>query len=134
MNYHFYGLCGGMILLNAINIYRKFSEENAKHVFRWIVSALRYLYSIRISHGNSKLGNIISSNEIMIKIIYFGFASDSDIQIVYHGCIEHSAPDIALMISFDGKMMVCGLLVYAFMKWLLNICTFTRRALKMQCT
>jgi serine/threonine protein kinase len=99
----FMEFCDGMTLLDAINTYGEFSEEDAKYIFEQIVSALEYLHSNGISHGDIKLENIISNNEMNVKIVDFGFASESDILTVYRGSFEYSAPEILTMIPFEGK-------------------------------
>jgi serine/threonine protein kinase len=100
----FMEFCDGITLLDAINTYGEFSEEDAKYIFKQIISGLAYLHSKGISHGDIKLENIICNDEMNVKIIDFGFASDSNVQTIHRGSIEYSAPEVFLMIPFDGKL------------------------------
>jgi MAP/microtubule affinity-regulating kinase len=79
----FMELCDGITLLDFINLHGKFSEENAKYIFEQIVFALDYLHSMGISHGDIKLENIMYNDIMMVKIIDFGFVSDSDTLMEY---------------------------------------------------
>jgi serine/threonine protein kinase len=100
----FMELCDGITLLDSINLYGEFSEEDAKCILEQIVSALEYLHSMGISHGDIKLENIMCNDKMMVKIVDFGFASDSDILTEYYGSLEYSAPEILSTIPFDGKI------------------------------
>jgi serine/threonine protein kinase len=110
----FMEFCEGLTLLDMINTYSYFSEEDAKYIFQQLISALEYLHSKGISHGDIKLENIICSYDMKIKLIDFGFASESEMK--YRGSLDYSAPEIFSLMAFDRKaadMWSAGVCLFA---------------------
>ena len=65
----------------------KLTEEDAKPIFRQVLETIQYLHSIRISHRDMKLENILLDSSGRIKISDFGLSKllaplkDSEIQL-----------------------------------------------------
>jgi serine/threonine protein kinase len=98
----FMEFCEGLTLFDVINTYAYLSEEDAKYIFKQLMSALEYLHSRGISHGDIKLENIICNKKKKIKLIDFGFSTESEMK--YRGSIYYSAPEIHSLMLFNGKI------------------------------
>jgi serine/threonine protein kinase len=100
----FMELCEGSTLFHLLKIYAPFPEDDAKYIFKQLVSALEHLHLNGISHVDIKLTNVICSHDMRIKLIDFGFASEMDIQTEYRGNVNYSAPEVLSFTPFNGKM------------------------------
>jgi serine/threonine protein kinase len=94
--------CEGSTLFGMIDTCLRFSEEDAKCIFRQLISAFEYLHLKGISHGDVKLENVICSDDMKIKLIDFGFASEMEAK--YRGSLYYSTPEILSLMRFDGKI------------------------------
>lgn len=65
----------GMSLLKSLKMCRKYTENDAKKVFKKILEGVEYLHNQGIAHRDLKLENIIIDKTKDIKIIDFGFAT-----------------------------------------------------------
>jgi 5'-AMP-activated protein kinase catalytic alpha subunit len=99
-----------------LNTCAPLSEDDAKYIFEQLVSALEYLHSKGISHGDVKLENIICSDDMKAKLIDFGFSSEENIQTEYRGSVNYCAPEILSLTPFNGKeadMWSAGVCLFA---------------------
>ena len=52
------------------------TEEEAKPIFRQIVSSVAYMHTLGLVHRDLKLENILINNNNEVKLIDFGFATN----------------------------------------------------------
>ncbi|KAJ3025258.1 UNVERIFIED_CONTAM: hypothetical protein HDU68_007328, partial [Siphonaria sp. JEL0065] len=86
-------------LFECIEYYQRFTEEQARHVFKQIVSAVSYLESNRIIHRDIKDENILIDREFNVKLIDFGSATVLDrngrvVDGLFLGTLQYAAPEI----------------------------------------
>ncbi|KAJ3197605.1 hypothetical protein HDU67_003695, partial [Dinochytrium kinnereticum] len=82
-------------LFECIELMERFTEEQAKHVFRQIASAVAYLSSNGIVHRDIKDENILIDDSFNVKLIDFGsacFMSHHD--GLFLGTLQYAAPEI----------------------------------------
>ena len=65
-------VCGGGDLLTYVRRRRKLKEEVARHLFRQIVTGLKYCHSKNVLHRDIKLDNILLTSQGHVKICDFG--------------------------------------------------------------
>jgi serine/threonine protein kinase len=68
-------LARGTSLLKSLKASHKFTEPDAKIIFKKILLGVEYLQSLNIAHRDLKLENIIIDKNKGIKLIDFGFAA-----------------------------------------------------------
>ncbi|ORY44687.1 Pkinase-domain-containing protein [Rhizoclosmatium globosum] len=86
-------------LFECIEFYQRFNEDQARHVFRQIVSAVAYLASKKIIHRDIKDENILIDRDFNVKLIDFGSATllDAEGNVVdglFLGTLQYAAPEI----------------------------------------
>ncbi|KAI9339884.1 kinase-like domain-containing protein [Obelidium mucronatum] len=86
-------------LFECIEFYQRFSEDQARHVFRQIVSAVAHLEANRIIHRDIKDENILIDREFNVKLIDFGSATvlDDNGKVrdgLFLGTLQYAAPEI----------------------------------------
>ncbi|KAJ3093019.1 hypothetical protein HDU96_002547 [Phlyctochytrium bullatum] len=82
-------------LFECIELMERFTEHQARHVFRQIASAVAYLASVGIVHRDIKDENILIDDSFTVKLIDFGsasFASHND--GLFLGTLQYAAPEI----------------------------------------
>ena len=70
-------VCGGGDLLTYVRRRRKLKEDVARHLFKQIITGLRYCHSKSVLHRDIKLDNILLTAEGDIKICDFGVANSN---------------------------------------------------------
>ena len=103
---------------------RRLEEEEAKRIFKQILSGIHYCHSKCITHRDIKLENLLLDHKGNIKIIDFGFSTcipnDRKIKI-FCGTPSYMAPEIVSKKEYAGPpadIWALGVLLYA----LLNGC------------
>ncbi|KAI8851927.1 kinase-like domain-containing protein [Chytridium lagenaria] len=82
-------------LFECIELMERFTEEQAKHVFRQIASAVAYLTSIGIVHRDIKDENILIDDSFNVKLIDFGSASFvTHNDGLFLGTLQYASPEI----------------------------------------
>ncbi|CAM9989773.1 unnamed protein product [Laminaria digitata] len=66
--------CTGGELFNVVSERRGLSEDNARHIFRDLLSGMAFLHNLNICHRDMSLENILLDGEGRVKIIDFGMA------------------------------------------------------------
>ncbi|KAJ3108439.1 hypothetical protein HDU97_001146 [Phlyctochytrium planicorne] len=82
-------------LFECIELMERFNEDQAKHVFRQIASAVAYLSVNGVVHRDIKDENILIDDSFNVKLIDFGSASfmnHSD--NLFLGTLQYAAPEI----------------------------------------
>ncbi|KAJ3179282.1 hypothetical protein HK101_010053, partial [Irineochytrium annulatum] len=86
-------------LFECIELMERFTEQQAKHVFRQIVSAVAYLAALGIVHRDIKDENILIDDHFNVKLIDFGSASFADYSDgLFLGTLQYAAPEV-----FEGR-------------------------------
>ena len=103
---------------------RRLDEEEAKRIFKQIMTALHYCHRKSIAHRDIKLENILLDENKNVKIIDFGFSTcipnDKKIKM-FCGTPSYMAPEIISKIEYAGPpadIWASAVLLYA----LLNGC------------
>ena len=97
---------------------RRFSETEARNVFRQVVQGIQYCHTKNISHRDIKLENILITNNNEIKIIDFGFSICFLPEIKLHsfcGTPSYMAPEIVAKKEYYGPSVdvwALGVLLY----------------------
>jgi serine/threonine protein kinase len=65
-------VCGGGDLLTYVRRRRKLKEDVARHLFKQIITGLRYCHSKNVLHRDIKLDNILLTSQGHVKICDFG--------------------------------------------------------------
>ncbi|KAL2915862.1 hypothetical protein HK105_204563 [Polyrhizophydium stewartii] len=96
-----------MDLFECIERYEHFSEEQARYVFRQIISAAAYLQANGLVHRDIKDENILIDDAFHVKVIDFGSASYFDPPggrkfDRFMGTIQYAPPEILLKHRYRG--------------------------------
>ncbi|KAI8618299.1 hypothetical protein BC830DRAFT_1109755 [Chytriomyces sp. MP71] len=86
-------------LFECIEFYQRFTEEQARHVFTQIVSAVAYLAENNIIHRDIKDENILIDRDFNVKLIDFGSATflnpqGNVVDGLFLGTLQYAAPEI----------------------------------------
>jgi serine/threonine protein kinase len=99
---------------------RRMDEEDARRIFKQVLSALQYCHSKCVCHRDIKLENVMLDSRGNVKIIDFGFSTcipnDKKIKI-FCGTPSYMAPEIVAKKEFCGPpadIWASGVLLYAF--------------------
>lgn len=97
----------------------RLKEEDARHVFQQVVSAVRFLHQRKIAHRDIKLENIMVDEAGNAKLCDFGFAIKiTEGQMLEETCgtLLYCAPEILAREPYDGlagDMWSMGIVLYA---------------------
>lgn len=99
---------------------RRMDEEDARRIYRQVISALQYCHSKCVAHRDIKLENVMLDSRGNVKIIDFGFSTcipnDKKIKI-FCGTPSYMAPEIVAKREFCGPpadIWASGVLLFAF--------------------
>ena len=79
--YMYYYYCVGGDLFDRLVVKQSYSENEARHVIKRLLSAMTFLHSENIAHRDLKPENILlvsKTNDIEIKLTDFGLAKQID--------------------------------------------------------
>ncbi len=100
---------------------RRLDEEEAKRIFKQILTALQYCHRKSIAHRDIKLENILLDEDKNVKLIDFGFSTcipnDKKIKM-FCGTPSYMAPEIVAKIEYAGPpadIWASAVLLYALM-------------------
>jgi MAP/microtubule affinity-regulating kinase len=97
---------------------RRFTEMEARDIFRQILLGIQYCHSKNISHRDIKLENILITNNNEVKIIDFGFSTCYSPETKLHsfcGTPSYMAPEIIAKKEYNGPSVdvwALGVLLY----------------------
>ena len=98
---------------------RRLQEEDAKRLFKQIMTALQYCHRKSITHRDIKLENILLDEHRNVKLIDFGFSTcipnDKKIKM-FCGTPSYMAPEIVRRDEYAGPpadVWASGVLLYA---------------------
>lgn len=100
---------------------RRLDEEEAKRIFKQIMTALQYCHRKSIAHRDIKLENILLDENKNVKLIDFGFSTcipnDKKIKM-FCGTPSYMAPEIVMKEEYAGPpadIWASAVLLYALM-------------------
>ena len=100
---------------------RRLPENEARRIFRQMLSALKYCHSLWITHRDIKLENILLDDNLNVKIIDFGFSTripnDRKVKLFW-GTPSYMAPEIVIKSEYWGPpadIWAFGVLLYALL-------------------
>jgi serine/threonine protein kinase len=96
------------MLFHLSKIYASLLEDDAKYFFEQLVSSLKHFHLNGISYGNIKSTNMKSNNDMKIKLIYFGFASEMDIKTEHKGNVNYIVFKFFHLYHLMKKWLRCG--------------------------
>ncbi|KAM5313930.1 testis-specific serine/threonine-protein kinase 5-like [Glossophaga mutica] len=119
-------LAGGGDLLehiNAVSDHRccpGLEEEEARRLFRQLVSAVAHCHSSGVVHRDLKCENILLDDRGLLKLTDFGFANQSGIKkallSTFCGSMAYTAPEILMSKKYSGEqadLWSLGVILYA---------------------
>ena len=96
-------LVDGVPLAAYLRRLGKVPEAQARPLFIQLLKAVEYLHRHAITHRDLKLENVLLTKEKTVKVIDFGFSTDSpEPSKVFCGTPSYMAPEIILKKEFDG--------------------------------
>eukprot|EP01083_Nonionella_stella_P032799 89746_1 len=109
--------CNGGDIMQKIQVQKKFTEAEAKHLTRQIVAGMSYFHQFNIVHRDLKLDNLMFSNNVL-KIIDFGLAGDCTLSALNTPCgtLHFTAPEVLCSFDYTTKadMWSLGIIIYMF--------------------
>ena len=100
---------------------RRLEEEDAKRIFKQIMTALYYCHKKSIAHRDIKLENILIDDSNNVKLIDFGFSTcipnEKKIKM-FCGTPSYMAPEIVMKEEYAGPpadIWASAVLLYALM-------------------
>lgn len=97
----------------------KIAERDARRIFQPLVDSVRYLHSMKVSHRDIKLENILLDGRLSPKLIDFGFATCIlDKVKIFCGTPSYMAPEIVLKTEYRGEpadVWAMGVLLYVML-------------------
>jgi serine/threonine protein kinase len=86
---------------------RKLEEDEARSIFRQVVSGIHYLHEKNIVHRDIKLENLLIGTENQIKIIDFGFSvrtTKDKTLAIFCGTPSYMAPELVAKKDYHGHL------------------------------
>eukprot|EP00826_Nyctotherus_ovalis_P041832 TRINITY_DN4259_c0_g2_i2.p1 TRINITY_DN4259_c0_g2~~TRINITY_DN4259_c0_g2_i2.p1 ORF type:complete len:475 (+),score=75.01 TRINITY_DN4259_c0_g2_i2:139-1425(+) len=108
----------GASLYSRLKAARRFSESEARDVFRQIVQGIQYCHSRNVSHRDIKLENVLVTCGDEVRIIDFGFSACYSPETKLHsfcGTPSYMAPEIISKKEYHGPgvdVWALGVLLY----------------------
>ena len=97
---------------------KRLDESECKLIFRQLVSAVDYIHSLKVTHRDLKLENLLLDETGMVKIIDFGFSTcfshEKKVKI-FCGTPTYMAPEIVSRKEYSGPpadVWALGILLY----------------------
>lgn len=125
-------------LFDYINRRDRVEMHDCAYIFKQIVSAIMYLFSLNILQRDIKDENVLIDNDLSIKLIDFGSAQIADmskpvLNCDFAGTLQYAAPEIHTQQWYDGpksevwalgcllKLLATGTLAFSDLQQLLDI-------------
>lgn len=119
--------CNGGDLCDYINHYGALREDEARVLFRQLVSALAHMHRLGVAHRDVKLDNIFLTADrngaLSVKLGDFGFAAEMKGSFTHPmGTIEYAAPELLVHkgdpVSYNGQAVdvySAGIVLYGML-------------------
>lgn len=108
-------------LFNLVNDQEGLKEDDARRLFRQIISGIEYCHQNLVAHRDLKLENILVDRQGNIKIVDFGLSNFmKDGQFLKTGCgsLHYAPPEIIMGKRYTGAEVdtwSCGVILYAML-------------------
>ena len=108
-------------LFNLVNDQEGLKENDARRLFRQIISGIEYCHQNLVAHRDLKLENILVDRQGNIKIVDFGLSNFmKDGQFLKTGCgsLHYAPPEIIMGKRYTGAEVdtwSCGVILYAML-------------------
>ena len=104
---------------------KRLSEQEACYIFRQVCEGIHHMHSNKICHRDLKLTNVVIDSHCNVKVVDFGFATDSEaVQNMYCGTPSYMSPEIVLRKTYFGKPVDVWALGVVLFKLLTGIYPF----------
>ncbi|KAH0788427.1 CAMK family protein kinase [Histomonas meleagridis] len=117
--YIFIELCDGGDLNDAVMSAGGLPENQARHYFKQIMSAISYIHQLGIAHRDIKLENILVTSNGHAKLTDFGLCKQQNpgsLLLTTCGTLVYAAPEIIKEEPYDGMkadIWSAGIVLYA---------------------
>ena len=117
--YVFLELCRGGNLGEVVEDSGGLSEQEAKHYFFQIISAVAYIHELHVAHRDIKLDNILITAGDTAKLSDFGLckqANEASQMVTTCGTLLYAAPEIINEVPYNGMKVdiwSSGVVLYA---------------------
>jgi len=114
-------LCSGRSMMELQRSRQTITETESRYFLKQIVSGVGYLHESKIIHRDLKLGNLLLSNEMVVKIADFGLAvHESDLkkcQLEKCGTPNYISPEMLLQKghSYPVDVWAIGIVLYTLL-------------------
>ncbi|KAL1918926.1 uncharacterized protein VTP21DRAFT_2307 [Calcarisporiella thermophila] len=109
-------------LFECIEHHRKFSEDQARHIFRQVVDAVHHLSRLGVCHRDIKDENIVIDDHYRVKLIDFGSAVIIPPHGAwfdrFYGTVNYAAPEILMGHRYraeHAEIWALGVLLYTIL-------------------
>lgn len=115
-------VCGGGDLLTYVRRRRKLKEDVARHLFKQIITGLRYCHSKNVLHRDIKLDNILLTSQGHVKICDFGVSKlitkHKELMFEQCGTPAYIAPEVFEnkgYVGYQSDVWSAGVVLYAML-------------------
>lgn len=97
-------LVQGGLLFDICQLVGGLGEEGGRYFFKQMLNSIDYMNSMKVSHRDLKLENILVDCDLTLKIADFGYASFQKVDNLssYRGTFTYMAPEIKEGKQYNG--------------------------------
>ena len=111
----------GGLLFDVCQLIGGLGEDAGRFFFKQMLTSMEYMNSMKVSHRDLKLENILVDTDLNLKIADFGYASFQKIDNLtsYRGTFTYMAPEIKEGKSYSGQkidIFSAGVILFILIK------------------
>jgi MAP/microtubule affinity-regulating kinase len=94
----------GGLLFDVCQLIGGLGEDGGRFFFKQMLTSIEYMNSMKVSHRDLKLENILVDRDLNLKVADFGYASfqKTDLLSSYRGTFTYMAPEIKEGKQYSG--------------------------------